>query len=54
MYFTAHGRAMPCCIALVSVSGYSNYTLDDSTQQELREILNSPAFPLQPSLGCAA
>ena len=27
MYFTAHGRALPCCIAPFSARGYSNYTL---------------------------
>jgi MoaA/NifB/PqqE/SkfB family radical SAM enzyme len=44
MYFTAHGRALPCCIAPFSVRGYSNYTLGDATQQTLREIWNSPAY----------
>ena len=44
MYFTAHGRALPCCIAPFSVRGYSNYTLGDATQQDLREIWNSPAY----------
>ena len=44
MYFTAHGRALPCCIAPFSVRGYSNYTLGDATQQELRTIWNSPAY----------
>ena len=44
MYFTAHGVALPCCIAPFSVRGYSNYTLGDATQQELREIWNSPAY----------
>ncbi len=44
MYFTAHGRALPCCIAPFSVRGYGNYTLGDATQQELREIWNSPAY----------
>ncbi len=44
MYFTAHGRALPCCIAPFSVRGYSNYTLGDATQQELREIWNSPEY----------
>ena len=27
MYFTAHGRALPCCIAPFSVHGYDTYTL---------------------------
>jgi MoaA/NifB/PqqE/SkfB family radical SAM enzyme len=44
MYFTAHGRALPCCIAPFSVRGYSNYTLGDATQQDLREIWNSQAY----------
>ena len=44
MYFTAHGRALPCCIAPFSVRGYSNYTLGDATQQDLRDIWNSPAY----------
>jgi MoaA/NifB/PqqE/SkfB family radical SAM enzyme len=44
MYFTAHGRALPCCIAPFSVRGYSTYTLGDATQQDLREIWNSPAY----------
>ena len=44
MYFTAHGRALPCCIAPFSARGYENYTLGDATQQELREIWNGPAY----------
>ena len=44
MYFTAHGGALPCCIAPFSQRGYDNYTLGDATQQELREIWNSPAY----------
>jgi MoaA/NifB/PqqE/SkfB family radical SAM enzyme len=44
MYFTAHGRALPCCIAPFSVRGYGNYTLGDATQQSLREIWNSGAY----------
>jgi MoaA/NifB/PqqE/SkfB family radical SAM enzyme len=44
MYVTAHGRALPCCIAPFSVRGYSHYTLGDATQQTLREIWNSPAY----------
>jgi MoaA/NifB/PqqE/SkfB family radical SAM enzyme len=44
MYFTAHGRALPCCIAPFSVRGYSNYTLGDATQQTLREIWDSRAY----------
>ncbi len=44
MYFTAHGRALPCCIAPFSARGYENYTLGDATQQSLREIWNGPAY----------
>jgi MoaA/NifB/PqqE/SkfB family radical SAM enzyme len=44
MYFTAHGRALPCCIAPFSARGYETYTLGDATQQTLREIWNSAAY----------
>jgi MoaA/NifB/PqqE/SkfB family radical SAM enzyme len=44
MYFTAHGRALPCCIAPFSARGYENYTLGDATQQSLRDIWNSAAY----------
>jgi len=44
MYFTAHGRALPCCIAPFSARGYENYTLGDATQMSLREIWNNPAY----------
>jgi len=44
MYFTAHGRALPCCIAPFSARGYATYTLGDATQQTLREIWNSTAY----------
>jgi len=39
MYFTANGRALPCCIAPFSQRGYEHYTLGDATQQTLQEIL---------------
>jgi len=63
MYFTAHGRALPCCIAPFSARGYENYTLGDATQQTLAEIWNSPAYrhfrtalvseaPPKPCAGC--
>ncbi len=63
MYFTAHGRALPCCIAPFSARGYENYTLGDATQQDLLEIWNSPAYkdfrsnllgdtPPKPCQGC--
>jgi MoaA/NifB/PqqE/SkfB family radical SAM enzyme len=44
MYFTANGRALPCCIAPFSQRGYENYTLGDASQQTLREIWNGPAY----------
>ena len=63
MYFTAHGRALPCCIAPFSARGYENYTLGDATQQSLREIWNGDAYrdfrtgllgdvPPKPCQGC--
>ena len=61
MYFTANGRALPCCIAPFSQRGYENYTLGDATQQTLREIWNGPGYPSfreallsdQPPTACA-
>jgi radical SAM protein with 4Fe4S-binding SPASM domain len=44
MYFTANGRALPCCIAPFSQHGYENYTLGDATQQTLRDIWNAAAY----------
>ncbi len=44
MYFTANGRALPCCIAPFSRHGYESYTLGDTTQQALRNIWNGPAY----------
>jgi MoaA/NifB/PqqE/SkfB family radical SAM enzyme len=44
MYFTANGRALPCCIAPFSARGYESYTLGDATQETLREIWNGPAY----------
>lgn len=44
MYFTANGRALPCCIAPFSQRGYENYTLGDATQLTLREIWTGPAY----------
>jgi MoaA/NifB/PqqE/SkfB family radical SAM enzyme len=63
MYFTAHGRALPCCIAPFSARGYETYTLGDATQQTLREIWNGDAYqdfrealigeaPLKPCQNC--
>jgi MoaA/NifB/PqqE/SkfB family radical SAM enzyme len=44
MYFTANGRALPCCIAPFSQRGYENYTLGDATRQGLDEIWTGPAY----------
>lgn len=44
MYFTANGRALPCCIAPFSQHGYENYSLGDATQESLRAIWNGPAY----------
>jgi MoaA/NifB/PqqE/SkfB family radical SAM enzyme len=44
MYFTANGRALPCCIAPFSQHGYENYTLGDATQETLREIWSGPRY----------
>jgi len=61
MYFTAHGRAIPCCIAPFSMRGYDGFTLGDAGQQTLREIWNGPGYQAfrsallsdQPSPACA-
>jgi MoaA/NifB/PqqE/SkfB family radical SAM enzyme len=44
MYFTATGRALPCCIAPFSMRGYQSFTLGDATQQTLREIWNGARY----------
>ena len=44
MYITAHGRALPCCIAPFSVRGYDFFTLGDATTQTLREIWNGARY----------
>jgi radical SAM protein with 4Fe4S-binding SPASM domain len=44
MYFTANGRALPCCIAPFSQKGYENYTLGNATQQQLAEIWNGKPY----------
>jgi len=44
MYFTAHGRAIPCCIAPFSMRGYNGFTLGDATQESLRQIWNGPRY----------
>ena len=44
MYFTAHGRALPCCIAPFSMRGYENFTLGDAKTKPLREIWNGAEY----------
>lgn len=44
MYFTAHGRALPCCIAPFSARNYETYTLGDARAQSLTEIWNGAAY----------
>ena len=44
MYFTANGRALPCCIAPFSLHRYENYTLGDATKQSLENIWNGSAY----------
>ena len=44
MYFTALGRAIPCCIAPFSLRGYDSFTLGDATQQSLRDIWNGARY----------
>ena len=44
MYFTAHGRVLPCCVAPFSMRGYDGFTLGDATQQTLREIWNGEKY----------
>jgi MoaA/NifB/PqqE/SkfB family radical SAM enzyme len=44
MYFTAHGRAIPCCIAPFSMRGYDGFTLGNATQESLRQIWNGPRY----------
>jgi len=47
MYFTANGRALPCCIAPFSQRGYENYTLGDATQQTCAK--SGPVRPIAAS-----
>jgi MoaA/NifB/PqqE/SkfB family radical SAM enzyme len=44
MYFTAHGRALPCCIAPFSARGYETYTLGDAKTQTLDGMWNGKAY----------
>ena len=52
MYFTANGRALPCCIAPFSQRGYENYTLGDATQQTLARDLERPGLPARSARRC--
>ena len=45
MYFTAHGRALPCCIAPFSVRGYDSFTLGDATHADAAGNLERRALP---------
>jgi MoaA/NifB/PqqE/SkfB family radical SAM enzyme len=44
MYLTAHGRALPCCIAPFSFRGYDALTLGDGTRTSLRDIWNGEKY----------
>jgi MoaA/NifB/PqqE/SkfB family radical SAM enzyme len=44
MYFTANGRALPCCIAPFSARGYESYTLGDANTQALDAMWNGPVY----------
>jgi MoaA/NifB/PqqE/SkfB family radical SAM enzyme len=44
MYFTANGRALPCCIAPFAQQGYENYTLGDATSEPLDAIWNGARY----------
>jgi MoaA/NifB/PqqE/SkfB family radical SAM enzyme len=44
MYFTAHGRALPCCISPFSMHGYENFTLGNAKTTPLREIWNGSEY----------
>ena len=44
MYFTAHGRAIPCCIAPFSMRGYESFTLGNASQDSLRDLWNGAGY----------
>ena len=44
MYFTANGRALPCCIAPFSQRGYEHYTLGDATVESIQQIWNGAKY----------
>ncbi len=43
-YFTAHGRALPCCVAPFSMHGYENFTLGNARTTPLRDIWNGAEY----------
>ncbi len=45
MYITAHGRALPCCIAPFSMRGYDAFTLGDATHADAAGNLERRALP---------
>ena len=45
MYFTAHGRALPCCIAPFSARGYENYTLGRRDPADVAGDLEQSGLP---------
>jgi MoaA/NifB/PqqE/SkfB family radical SAM enzyme len=44
MYFTALGRALPCCIAPFALRGYDNFTLGDAARETLHAIWNGERY----------
>ncbi len=44
MYLTAHGRALPCCVAPFSMHGYENFTLGDAKTTPVRDIWNGAEY----------
>ncbi len=44
MYFTANGRALPCCIAPFAQRGYEHFALGDATRETLQEIWNGAKY----------
>lgn len=44
LYFTAHGRALPCCIAPFSARGYDGYTLGDANTESLDQLWNNQRY----------
>lgn len=44
LYFTAHGRALPCCIAPFSARGYHSYTLGNAREESLDALWNGQRY----------